>query len=225
MPVLATVEQANATVLDAASPALELTGSVGEVTGLGEVGAPIVQLTTPTLATADAIAKTAQPIVATTTLALESATASALEPAKPTTGPTTPEPVSTLATPPEPAGRPATAAAVSAVTARTSPLVFGIVSPPTLPAPSYATTSTDGGSAASASRAPRAPTTPTPGGPLGILSTAFASGTGGGALFVFLLAALAAALHLAAPGLGRRLRSALAPWPLPILELSLERPG
>jgi hypothetical protein len=48
---------------------------------------------------------------------------------------------------------------------------------------------------------------------------------GSGAGIAILLAALAAGLFLAAPGLGRRLRPRLAPWPLPTLHLSLERPG
>jgi hypothetical protein len=74
----------------------------------------------------------------------------------------------------------------------------------------------------SASTAP-APTRHPPGGPLGALSSA-AAAAGGGA-FVPLLAALAAAFLLAAPWLGRRLRPALAPWPLSIPRLSLERPG
>ena len=68
-----------------------------------------------------------------------------------------------------------------------------------------------------------APLPDIPSGPLTTLLSASAS-AGGGAL-VILLAALAAALSLAAPGLGRRLRPALAPWPQPILQLSLERPG
>jgi hypothetical protein len=68
-----------------------------------------------------------------------------------------------------------------------------------------------------------APVPDNPSGPLTALLSASAS-VGGGAL-VILLAALAAALSLAAPGLGRRLRPRLAPWPQPILHLSLERPG
>jgi hypothetical protein len=61
------------------------------------------------------------------------------------------------------------------------------------------------------------------GGPLTAFLSAFAS-AGAGAL-VILLAALAAAPFLAAPGLGRRLRLRLASWPRSILQLSLERPG
>jgi hypothetical protein len=40
-----------------------------------------------------------------------------------------------------------------------------------------------------------------------------------------LVAALVAALLVAVPGLSRRLRLELAPWPLPISLPSLERPG
>jgi hypothetical protein len=47
----------------------------------------------------------------------------------------------------------------------------------------------------------------------------------GGAFFVPLFAALAATFLLAAQGVGRRLRPALAPLRLPVLALSLERPG
>jgi hypothetical protein len=68
---------------------------------------------------------------------------------------------------------------------------------------------------------PSAPAPFAPGGPLSGLAWASAS-AGAGA---FLLAVLAAALLLAAPGLGRRLRLILAPWPQPILQVSLERPG
>lgn len=70
---------------------------------------------------------------------------------------------------------------------------------------------------------PHAPLPDVPSGPLTALLSAFASGTGG--TLVILLAVLAATLFLAAPGLGRRLRLRLAPWPRPILHLSLERPG
>jgi hypothetical protein len=70
---------------------------------------------------------------------------------------------------------------------------------------------------------PEVPWRRVPGGPLGPLSSAVAS-AGAGA-FPILLAALAAALFLAAPRLGRRLRPILAPWPLPIPHVSLERPG
>ena len=58
--------------------------------------------------------------------------------------------------------------------------------------------------------------------PSGLLGGASAS-FGGGALH--LLAALAALFVLAAPRPGRRLRPVLAPWRLPLLNLSLERPG
>jgi hypothetical protein len=68
---------------------------------------------------------------------------------------------------------------------------------------------------------PRLPDVPS--GPLQALLHASASG-GAGAL-VLLLAALAGALFVAAPGLGRWLRPRLAPWPQPIPHLSLERPG
>ncbi len=78
-----------------------------------------------------------------------------------------------------------------------------------------------GGTTASSS--PRIPQPFAPGGPLSGLASA--SATAGAGALVPLLAALAAALLLAAPGLGRRLRPGLAPWPQPILPLSLERPG
>jgi hypothetical protein len=109
--------------------------------------------------------------------------------------------------------------------ARVSPTGSGLNGVPTLPdLPGAAenTTSTSGGAEAS----PPPPSTPppfAPGGPLSGLASAFAS-AGAGAL-VLLLAALAAAPILAVPGLGRRLRLTLAPWPQPILQLSLERPG
>jgi hypothetical protein len=57
----------------------------------------------------------------------------------------------------------------------------------------------------------------------GDTGVSFAVGSGAG--IAILLAALAAGLLLAAPGLGRRLRPRLAPWRLPTLHLSLERPG
>lgn len=68
---------------------------------------------------------------------------------------------------------------------------------------------------------PSAPAPFSPGGPLSGLAPASASAGAG----VLLLAALAATLFLAAPGLGRRLRPRLAPWPQPIPQFSLERPG
>jgi len=77
--------------------------------------------------------------------------------------------------------------------------------------------------AAMPSSQPHAPLPDIPSGPLTALFSASAS-VGGGAL-VLLLAALAAATLLAAPGVGRRLRPTLAPWPQPIPHLSLERPG
>jgi len=52
-----------------------------------------------------------------------------------------------------------------------------------------------------------------------------ASASAGVGALMILLAALAAALFLAAPGLGRRLRPRLASWPQPSPHLSLERPG
>lgn len=75
----------------------------------------------------------------------------------------------------------------------------------------------------SAVRPSNSPMPTAPGGPPGALGSAFTSAAAG-ALVIF-LAALAAALLLAAPGLGRRLRPTLAPWPLPDPQLSLERPG
>jgi hypothetical protein len=82
---------------------------------------------------------------------------------------------------------------------------------------------TPNGAAPPPSMKPRSPLPGVPSGPLTALFGASAS-AGGGALVAF-LAALAAALFLAAPGLGRRLRPRLAPWPQPIPYLSLERPG
>ena len=75
----------------------------------------------------------------------------------------------------------------------------------------------------SAVRPSNSPMPTAPGGPPGALGSAFTSAAAG-ALVIF-LAALAAALLLAAPGLGRRLRPTLAPWPLSNPQLSLERPG
>ena len=70
---------------------------------------------------------------------------------------------------------------------------------------------------------PHSPAGPgTPSGP-SVPSSAAAVFSGSGAsIFV---AALVAALLLAVPGLSRRLRLELAPWPLPIALPSLERPG
>lgn len=73
---------------------------------------------------------------------------------------------------------------------------------------------------AGSSRMPK-PTGPS--GPLGFLASVSAA-PGSGALLVF-FAALAAIILVAAPGLGRRLRPDMAPWPLPITLASLERPG
>ena len=73
---------------------------------------------------------------------------------------------------------------------------------------------------AGSSRMPK-PTGPS--GPLGFL-TSVSAAPGSGALLVF-FAALAAIILVAAPGLGRRLRPDMAPWPLPITLASLERPG
>jgi hypothetical protein len=71
-------------------------------------------------------------------------------------------------------------------------------------------------------RAPSEPSPSTPSGP-SVPSSAAALFSGSGAsIFV---AALVAALLLAVPGLSRRLRLELAPWPLPIPLPSLERPG
>lgn len=69
----------------------------------------------------------------------------------------------------------------------------------------------------------RTPLPEIPSGPLTALL--FASASGGGGALALLLAALAATSLLARPGLGRRLRPRLAPWPQPIPHLSLERPG
>ena len=87
--------------------------------------------------------------------------------------------------------------------------------------PSGGEDATGTSAAATASPVPRDPVPFAPGSPLSGLASASAS-AGAGAL---LLAALAATLLLAAPGLGRRLRPKLAPWPQPIPQLSLERPG
>jgi hypothetical protein len=70
---------------------------------------------------------------------------------------------------------------------------------------------------------PRAPSPTEPGGLLGFLAAVSAAFASSGALLFF--AALAAIILVAAPGLGRRLRPPLAPWPLPIPLPSLERPG
>jgi hypothetical protein len=61
-----------------------------------------------------------------------------------------------------------------------------------------------------------------PGRPFGFFATA---ATGGASFFVPLFAVVAAIFLLAAQGVGRRLRPTLAPPQLPILALSLERPG
>ena len=62
-----------------------------------------------------------------------------------------------------------------------------------------------------------------PTGPLGFLGAISAAFGSSGALLLF--AALAAFILVVAPGLGRRLRPAMAPWPPPIPLASLERPG
>jgi DNA polymerase III subunit gamma/tau len=68
----------------------------------------------------------------------------------------------------------------------------------------------------------QAPTPRVPAEPFsGVLPTA--SGAAGS--FAAVLAALAAFLIVAAPGLGRWLRPRLVFWPQPMLDLSLERPG
>ena len=71
------------------------------------------------------------------------------------------------------------------------------------------------------------PHRPSPDVPSRDLTAIFSGSTsaGGAGALVILLATLAAGFLLAAPGLGRRLRPRLAPWPRPILQLSLERPG
>jgi hypothetical protein len=70
---------------------------------------------------------------------------------------------------------------------------------------------------------PSAPHSPfAPDGPFGL---ALAAATAGASFFLPLFAVLAATFLLAAQGVGRRLRPTLAPPQLPILALSLERPG
>jgi hypothetical protein len=69
---------------------------------------------------------------------------------------------------------------------------------------------------------PSAPGPTSPNSPAGFSSIAAAFSGGGASIFV---AALVAALLLAVPGLSRRLRLELAPWPLPLPLSSLERPG
>ncbi len=98
------------------------------------------------------------------------------------------------------------------------PFVFPAL--PSVPGAFADTTSNRGGAKASlpSMPAPFAPGEP----PFGLASGSAAAGAGA---LVLLLAALAAALHLVAPGRGRRLRPRLASWPRPILHLSLERPG
>jgi hypothetical protein len=76
--------------------------------------------------------------------------------------------------------------------------------------------------ASAPARRPSAPGAP-PSGPLGFLAAISAAFASSAALLY--VAALAAALLPAAPGLSRRLRLGLAPWPLPIPLGSLERPG
>ena len=71
---------------------------------------------------------------------------------------------------------------------------------------------------------PRRSAPEVPSGPFFGLFAAMAAALASGASLI-LVAALAAALVLAAPGLGRRLRLTLAPWPLPTALPSLERPG
>ena len=71
---------------------------------------------------------------------------------------------------------------------------------------------------------PRRSAPDVPSGPFFGLFAAMAAALASGASLI-LVAALAAALVLAAPGLGRRLRPTLAPWPLPTALPSLERPG
>jgi len=73
----------------------------------------------------------------------------------------------------------------------------------------------------SASPAP-APRPFAPGAPFGFFATTAA---GGASFFVPLFAVVAAIFLLAAQGVGRRLRPTKAPPQLPILALSLERPG
>ena len=69
----------------------------------------------------------------------------------------------------------------------------------------------------------RMPTPSEPTGPLGFLGAISAAFGSNGALLLF--AALAAFILVVAPGLGRRLRPAMAPWPPSIPLASLERPG
>jgi hypothetical protein len=84
-------------------------------------------------------------------------------------------------------------------------------------------TGADLGGAKASPSLPSAPAPFAPGAPLsGFASASAAAGAG---VFALLLAALAGALIMAAPGLGRRLRPGLAPGPQPIPQLSLERPG
>jgi hypothetical protein len=87
------------------------------------------------------------------------------------------------------------------------------------------------GSTADASSGPRQATASRPTGPRGPFAPgrpfgfSAAPATGGASFFVPLFAVVAAILLLAAQGVGRRLRPALASPQLPILALSLERPG
>lgn len=246
------VAQVATPVTNAAEPVLEQTARVLEsVQPLADAAAPVADPAQPVVEPVTTpLAEVVTPVIETTMPLLDS-TSSALRTSAPAQHIAAPEPsaagtgtaTSTEGVVPEPApgGRSAipelltrppadtrTAAARERIAGPDQPLrdsrwAAGDRGPSntwraTFTAPGHGRTTHT--AKASASRAP-SPTEPS--GPIGFLAAVSATFASSGALILF--AAVAAFIIVAAPGLGRRFRPAMAPWPQPTPLPSLERPG
>ncbi|MGH3128909.1 MAG: hypothetical protein ACRDPX_13395 [Gaiellaceae bacterium] len=230
-PMLTAVQpivQTAAPVLAAAQPVLE---------AAEPLTAPLLAATAPLLDTAGAVLEATAPLLETTTEAQASSSSPATAPTSASGASNAPsenaaaQPTSTSA-----AGTVTPALVVAADGARppasreggavaTGPRreATAAIEPSSLWPQAYGATRADRKAHTAKAGSSRTPAPTGPSGPFGFL-TSVSAAPGSGALLVF-FAALAAIILVAAPGLGRRLRPDMAPWPLPITLASLERPG
>ena len=224
-PVVQPVLQATAPVLTSIEPVLEaaepLTAPLLEATApLLEATGPALEVTAPLLETAtQARMSPSSTVVPPPGLGAASAGDAAAQSTSTSVSETVPPTLLVATDPPRPS---ASRDAGAVTTGPSRGATASIESSP--PWASAEMAPRDGRTGHTATAGPsRLPKPTAPSRPLGFL-TSVSAAPGSGALLVF-FAALAAIILVAAPGLGRRLRPDMAPWPLPITLASLERPG
>ena len=226
-PVLATVDQVAAPTVAAVSPLLQQTAAqviAPIVDTTGQILEPVAKATVQAMAPLDSRAARNDapplgPVQATTTPSSHTGSVGG-----PTHQPGVVGPARVAPAPAETASSPSPVRRHGAGAAQrlTPPTQRPRVVPVLMPEDAAAVNGSPSSSHATVSQT-RAPDHPfAPDRPFGFSATA---ATGGASFFVPLFAVIAAIFLLAALGVGRRLRPALAPPRLPILALSLERPG